>query len=60
MSYYGDTFVWKIVFLPKVMNNGQRGVALVEAADHQQALYQFAQQHAGEYHTIESCKKLLG
>ena len=60
MSYYGKTETWKIVFIPKTMNNGQRGVALVEATDRQQALYQFSQQHAGEYHTVESCQKLYG
>jgi hypothetical protein len=42
------------------MNAGIRGVALVEAATHAQAMYAFQQQYAGQYFTIESCKKLLG
>ena len=51
---------WKVVYVPKVMNGGIRGVALVEAATHQQAMYTFSQNFAGQYLTVESCKKLLG
>jgi hypothetical protein len=53
---------WKIVYLPLVgqMNNGYRGVALVEADSHQQAMYQFQTQYSGQYTTVESCQKLLG
>ena len=50
---------WKIVYIPKVMNGGMRGVALVEAGDRQHAMYTFAQQYAGEYTTVESCEKLM-
>ena len=59
---YGATETWKIVYLPPVeqMNNGYRGVALVEADSRQQAMYQFMNNYAGEYTTIESCSRLLG
>ena len=61
MSFYGGAReTWKIVYVPKVMNNGARGVALVEAGDHQHAMNQFMNQYAGQYFTIESCQKLLG
>lgn len=60
MSFYGKYTTWKIVYVPTVMNNGQRGVALVEAADQQHAMNQFMNQYAGQYFTIESCQKLLG
>jgi hypothetical protein len=63
MSFYGgkrDT--WKIVyFLPSNQwNNGNRGVALIEAGDHQHAMNQFMTQYRGQYSCIESCTKLLG
>ena len=60
MSFYGKYETWKIVYIPNVMNNGARGVALVEAGDHQHAMNQFMNQYAGQYFTIESCQKLLG
>jgi hypothetical protein len=61
MSFYGGAReTWKIVYVPNVMNNGARGVALIEAGDHQHAMSQFQQQYAGQYFTIESCQKLLG
>ena len=60
MSFYGQYETWKIVYIPTVMNNGARGVALVEAGDHQHAMNQFMNQYAGQYFTIESCQKLLG
>lgn len=60
MSFYGKYETWKIVYIPKVMNNGARGVALIEAADHHHAMNQFQQQYAGQFFTIESCTKLLG
>lgn len=49
---------WKIVYFPKVLNGGMRGVALVEAMTKHQAMYTFGQQYAGQYHTVESCTKL--
>ena len=59
---YGERETWKIVYLPPVsqMNNGYRGVALVEADSRQQAMNQFMNNYAGEYTTIESCSRLLG
>lgn len=60
MSFYGRWDTWKIVYIPKVMNNGMRGVALVEAGDRQHAMQQFMEQYSGQFHTIESCQKLLG
>ena len=57
---FGKYETWKIVYIPLVMNNGARGVALVEAVDRQHAMNQFQNQYAGQYHTVESCQKLLG
>jgi hypothetical protein len=59
-TIYGPAETWKIIYIPKVMNGGMRGVALVEADCRQQAMYTFSQQYAGQYSTIEECKKLLG
>lgn len=58
MSFYGTTETWKIVYIPKILNGGMRGVALVEAADRHHAMYTFNQQYAGQFHTVESCTKL--
>lgn len=61
MSFYGcKRETWKIVYIPLVMNNGARGVALVEAGDRQHAMNQFMNQYNGQYTVIESCTKLLG
>jgi hypothetical protein len=57
---FGKYETWKVVYIPKVMNNGARGVALIEAVDHQHAMNQFQTQYAGQYFTIQSCQKLLG
>ena len=51
---------WKVVYYPKVFNAGTVGVALVEAATKHDALYTFKKLYAGEYTTVESCRKLLG
>lgn len=59
MSYYGPLETWKIVYYPKVLQGGQMGVALVEADCHQQAMYTFQQQYAGQYSTVAKCEKLL-
>ena len=53
-------YTWKIVYNPVVMNGGIRGVALVEADTEQWAIKTFMEQYAGQYLTIDSCKKLLG
>ena len=61
MSFYGGKReTWKIVYIPLVLNNGARGVALVEAGDRQHAMNQFMNQYHGQYTVIESCTKLLG
>lgn len=57
---YGPTYTWKIVYIPKQICGGMRGVALVEAATQWEATYAFGQQYAGQFHTIEKCEKLLG
>ncbi|MBR5272830.1 MAG: hypothetical protein IKU25_05480 [Clostridia bacterium] len=59
MGYYGPSSTWKIVYIPKIMNNGARGVALVEADCHQMAMSTFQQQYAGQYLTVEKCEKLV-
>lgn len=59
MSGYGKKETWKVVYVPKVMNGGMRGVALVEAENRQQAMYTFMQQYAGQYHTVETCQTLI-
>ena len=62
MGYYGPSETWKIVYLPKDTStwNGTRCVALVEAENHQHAMHTFMTQYAGQYFTIQECKKLLG
>lgn len=54
---YGKLETWKVVYLPINSMVGIRGVALIEAETHQMAMYTFQQQYAGQYFTIESCKK---
>lgn len=58
MGFHGTWQTYKIVYVPKVMNGGVRGVALVEAGDRQHAIYTFSQKYAGQYTTIEKCEKL--
>lgn len=62
MSFYGKKETWKIVYTlpPHLVNNGARGVALIEACDHHHAMSQFQQMYSGQYFTIESCTLLLG
>jgi hypothetical protein len=57
---FGKYETWKIVYYPLVLNNGMKGVALVEAVNKQDAMYQFQQQYRGQYTTVDSCEKLLG
>lgn len=59
MSFYGKWETWKIVYIPKVMNGGVRGVAFVEAGDHGHAMQTFREQYAGQYKTVEKCEKLI-
>lgn len=56
---YGRLETWKVVYHPINSTGGIRGVALIEAETHQMAMYTFQQQYAGQYFTIESCKKLF-
>ena len=56
---YGKTETWKIVYIPKEMNNCRRGVALVEADCRQQAMHNFQAEYAGQYLTVEKCEKLI-
>ncbi len=51
-------YTWKIVYSPKVMNGGIKGVAFVEADTRQLAIFAFQQQYAGQYFTIEKCEKI--
>ena len=41
MAFYGKWETWKIVYIPKEMNGGVRGVALVEAGDKHHAMQTF-------------------
>ena len=50
---------WKVVYFPKILDGGKRGVALIEAATRQQAMYTFQKDYAGQYHTVDSCEKLI-
>ena len=59
-AYYGPLVTWKVLYYPINRGAGEVGVALVEADCHQQAMYMFSRQYAGQYTTIISCKKLLG
>ncbi|MBE6806288.1 MAG: hypothetical protein E7526_07270 [Ruminococcaceae bacterium] len=59
MAFYGKWETWKIVYTPKEMNGGVRGVALVEAGDRHHAMQTFREQYAGQYFTVESCEKLF-
>ncbi|MBE6748946.1 MAG: hypothetical protein E7557_06925 [Ruminococcaceae bacterium] len=59
MNYYGPSETWKIVYYPKDMSGGQMGVALIEADSHQQAMFTFQQQYAGEFRTVAKCEKLI-
>jgi hypothetical protein len=60
MAFYGKWETWKIVYVPKVLNGGVRGVAIVEAGDKPHAMQTFREQYAGQYSTVESCEKLFG
>ena len=51
------TYTWKIVYTPKVMNGGIRGVAFVEAATRPEASFSFKQQYAGQFFTLERIEK---
>ena len=59
MSFYGKWETWKIVYVPRELKGGVRGVAFVEAGDRGHAMQVFREQYSGEYHTVESCEKLF-
>jgi hypothetical protein len=59
MANYGKTETWKIIYTPKELNAGMRGVALIEAETRSEASYYFKQQYAGQFSVIESCQKLF-
>jgi hypothetical protein len=50
---------YKIVYTLRHQNNGQKGVALVEAYSWNHAMTTFQEEYAGQFFTIESCKKLF-
>lgn len=52
------TYTWKVVYVPKVMNGGMRGVAFVEACTQPEASWAFKQQYAGQFFTIEKIEKI--
>ena len=58
-SNYGPLETWKIVYYPKELNGGMRGVAFVEADSQQWAIHTFQKQYAGQFHTIERVEKLM-
>lgn len=58
-GYYRPPETWKIVYYPKVLNGGIRGVAFVEADCRHMAMHTFQQQYAGQYTTVISCEKLM-
>ena len=59
---FGRTDTWKVVYhlLPEQQCNGRMGVALVEGANRQDAMYNFMQEYRGQYWTVASCERLLG
>jgi hypothetical protein len=59
---FGRTETWKVIYSlpPEQQNNGRRGVALVEGANRQEAMYNFMQEYRGQFFTVDSCEKLLG
>lgn len=52
------TYTWKVVYYPKVMNGGMRGVAFIEAPTRAEASYYFQIQYAGQFHTIDRIEKI--
>jgi hypothetical protein len=60
MSFYGKWETWKIVYVPRELNGGTRGVAFVEAGDRAHAMQTFREQYSGQFHTVERVEKLFG
>ena len=55
---FGKTKTWKVVYYPKILNNGIMGVAFIEAETRSEAIYSFQVQYAGQFYTISSCTEL--
>lgn len=49
------TKTYKIVYYPKNMMVGVRGVAFMEAENRSLAMFAFQREYAGQFHTVESC-----
>lgn len=60
MSNYGSYETWKVVYYPKVLNAGMRGVAFIEAQTQAEASYFFKLQYEGQFSTIERIEKFTG
>jgi hypothetical protein len=63
MSYrseygHGTTETWKVVYFPRELDAGRKGVALIEAASRSEASCFFQQQYAGQYHTIDTITRV--
>ncbi len=59
---YGVKETWKVVYNLPAKDwgiGGNKGVALVEAEDRQQAMQFFMQQYAGQFSTVAECKRLF-
>ena len=52
------TKTWKVVYYPKILTNGQKGVALVEAVNRTEAMVAFQRQYEGQFHTVDTCEPL--
>lgn len=59
MGFYGKWETYKIVYYPKMLDGGMRGVAFVEAGDKAHAMQVFREQYEGQYHTVDSIEKLF-
>ena len=57
---FGKTETFKVVYSPKILNGGMRGVAFIEAHSQSEASFFFQQQYAGQYHTIDKIEKFTG
>lgn len=43
---------------PKMQMTGGKGAAIIAAGDESAAYRAFREQYTGQYHTIDSCKKI--
>lgn len=56
---YGKTETYKVVYIPRQLDGGKKGVAFVEAENRQHAMHVFQEEFSGQFHTIETCEKLF-